>query len=65
MNDDKFTWKDWGLVLMGSLIIIVDAELMYRLKWTRVKYEAVRDQLLGEPDPVLIHTPSGGLAVTW
>ena len=44
---------------------IADAELMYRLQWTRVKYEAVRDQLLGEPDQVLIHTPSGGLALTW
>lgn len=44
---------------------IADGELMYRLRWSRAMFEAVRDQLLEEPDPVLIRTPSGGLALTW
>ena len=42
---------------------IADGELMYRLGWSRIKFEAVLHQ--SEDDPRLIKTPSGGYALTW
>ena len=42
---------------------IADGELMYRLGWSRIKFEAVLHQI--EDDSRLIRTPSGGYALTW
>jgi hypothetical protein len=42
---------------------IAKEELMYRLSWTRSRFEAVLRQ--GDADPSLIKTPSGGYALSW
>ena len=42
---------------------IAEGELMYRLKWTRSRFDEALRQ--AEADPSLIKTPSGGYALTW
>ncbi|MBE0633114.1 hypothetical protein IH574_00965 [Candidatus Bathyarchaeota archaeon] len=42
---------------------IADAELMYRLKWSKLRFDEALRQ--AEADPSLIKTPSGGYALSW
>ena len=42
---------------------IAEGELMYRLSWTRSRFDEALRQ--AEADPSLIKTPSGGYALTW
>lgn len=42
---------------------IAKEELMYRLEWTRTRFDEALRQ--AEADPSVIKTPSGGYALTW